>query len=477
MGVQSYNDAILRMVPGDIAPVICGHLPAVGELERLIGPLRGWHQWMTSQGHTLDHLIGPDIEAITARADIAAGMGKQRGSEGTTVGIARVVPLYQGKEWHIHHVCNISHPFQSTPRLESDLQFAVDESMSHGPELAEARISWTSALVSLGASLVVADVRARSVQTKRANQVAGQMSLLLMAVMSIFCMWPHQTVVQQFTYGYDIMGATTPTGVFRPHLKPAVVSEADLLSTASQWHDEIWNSPCPINAADIYEQTMQEVDRNLAGPLRPRSYWDRIFGPNGWRGCIRFAIWQGSKLRCIDDGKRSLHNLGQEIYEKIHHCSAEFGGTIAVYAARQVAGPWPEWMQVHMGTDDLNEAYRGCPTSEASARWSIVLVFDVIANAWAGSMMYGYSYGFRSSVNNFNAWPELQVAFSRRALRVPTSHYVDDFPIADFISGGSTAQDSLHTLFDVTGTGWSEQKAQPLASAQSSLARSATSTI
>ena len=276
-------------------------------------------------------------------------------------------------------------------------------------------------------------------------------------------MWPHQTVVQQFTYGYDIMGATSPTGVFRPHLKPAMLSEDDLLSSASQWHDEIWRSPCPVNADDIYEQTMQEVDRRLAGPLQPRSYWDRTFGPNGWRGCIRFAIWQGSKLRCIDDGKRSLHNLGQEIYEKIHHCSAEFGGTIAVYAARQVAGPWPEWMQIHMGTDDLNEAYRGCPTSECSARWSIVLVFDVVANSWAGSMMYGHSYGFRSSVNNFNAWPELQVAFSRRALRVPTSHYVDDFPIADFISGGNTAQDSLHALFDATGTGWAAKKAQPLA--------------
>eukprot|EP00974_Lingulodinium_polyedra_P109364 10581895-Lingulodinium_polyedra.AAC.1 len=59
-------------------------LPPVGELERLAGQLRAWHAHHIQNGEPMDHFVGPDFEAIGARAERAASAGVQRGSFGST---------------------------------------------------------------------------------------------------------------------------------------------------------------------------------------------------------------------------------------------------------------------------------------------------------------------------------------------------------------------------------------------------------
>ncbi|CAE8595290.1 unnamed protein product [Polarella glacialis] len=221
--------------------------------------------------------------------------------------------------------------------------------------------------------------------------------------------------------------------------------------------------PEPADAAEIYAATLKEISKGHAGPLRAPADFDARFGKRGWRGVIRFGIWQGEKFRPIDDGKRSLHNMGQETHEKIHHCPVEFAIMLAVFFAMAVPRPWPEWLQAELGTDDLADAYRGCPTSDASAPWTVLFVYNTAARKWMCTELWGHSYGFRSSVNNFNAWPELVVGFCRRFLSVLTGHYVDDFPTVDHKGGRGTAQDALHLVLELCGSSAAPAKCQKMA--------------
>jgi hypothetical protein len=54
------------------------------------------------------------------------------------------------------------------------------------------------------------------------------------------------------------------------------------------------------------------------------------------------------------------------------------------------------------------------------------------------------------------------VAFGRRAMRIMTSHYVDDFPTVDMKAGKGLAQKGLHLILDLSGTGWSADKCQAM---------------
>ena len=75
-----------------------------------------------------------------------------------------------------------------------------------------------------------------------------------------------------------------------------------------------------------------------------------------------------------------------------------------------------------------------------------------------GTLYYGSSYGYRSSVNNFNPCPELLVAFGRRFFRLMVDHYVDDFPILDFPRGYSANQAGLFDTFTSSGARHSKKE-------------------
>ena len=139
----------------------------------------------------------------------------------------------------------------------------------------------------------------------------------------------------------------------------------------------MFSLPKPDDAEEIYDATIKEITKGTMGPLRDRRHFDSKFGKAGWRGVIRFGIWQGDKFRPIEDGKRSGHNSGQSTFEKVHHCPQDFIVTAALRLVLGMDVPLPEWAQVEAGVDDLEDAYRSCPTDAGSDAWTIVLVFDV----------------------------------------------------------------------------------------------------
>ena len=406
----------------------------------------------------MDHFVGPDFEAIGARAERAAAAGMQRGSFGATVAIAPLVPLGLGKDEQIRVLGALQHPFHAPPPLEHDLRFALDLSREWAQRAGSERLALLRHVERVASALRPAEDAARALQQERVRKVAGSVATLFVAFMVVFCMWPHRDIVKRFTTGYPVIGVIPPTGVFRQFPRSATASAAELLEQAEQWHDEVFALPKPDDAEEIFDATMKEVAAGTMSPLRDRSYYDSLYGRRGWRGVIRFGVWQNDKFRPIEDGKRSGHNSGQTTLEKVHHCPQDFIVTAAIHLVQGLSLPLPDWAQVESGVDDLENAYRSCPTDAESDAWTVVLLYDVHKGRWRASAQYGHSYGFRSSVNNFNAWPELGVAFCRRALAVATSHYVDDFPTVDFGAGRGSAQRALNRVFELAGGPFADKK-------------------
>ena len=455
---RTYNEAVTDLMHPDVQEAVGRLLPCVGELEKLVAPLRDWiHAW-AREGRSLASPVGPDLEVIGARAERATSIGHQRGGYRSTVAMPTQVPVGLGKEGQLEYTASMTHPYHLPTLMEHDCQYAIHESFSQGPEVAENRRHRDKLLTRISAAVRPAETAARAAQTRKAKICCGELNLVFIAVLLTLIMWPHRKLVLRMSTGYSAMGSVESSGLFREASKPAKISVDELLSTAAEWHDELFMSQPPLDAAEIHAATLEEVTKGQLGKPYSRFVWDQRYGANGWRAVVRFGLWQGEKFRPIDDGKRSRHNEAQGIQEKVHTCPVEFPAMVAIVAAQIIGQKWPWWFELEIGTEDLQDAYRGSPTDEDSTPFTIVAFFCVFARAWRAAEMYGHSFGFKSSVNNFNPWPEFLVAVARRVLWVITAHFVDDFPIVDHVAGKGTAQRSANKLLNLCGTSFSPKK-------------------
>ena len=447
------NEAILTRLPTRAAVLAAPHMPPAGLIEAIVAPYRDWMEAMQHSGRHTGAAIGPDLGVIAARAERAAAVGRQRGSDRSRVTVDNPVPAYLEKGAHMQAASAAIHPFHRRPPIEQDLRHSIELSAGWGRIAAAQREARIEAMRRVAECLLPAAKKARMAQSPRARQVAGEVNAPFIAFMIVLCLWPHDTLPARFLEGFSVMGPVEVTN--RSGYKPATTTSDALLATAQEWHDQVFASPPPADAQDIYDATQKEIEKGFSDVLRDRSFYDRRFGPCGWRGCIRFGTWQGDKFRPIDDGKRSGHNAAQEVFEKIHHCPLEFfflacKHFLEVLEKTQPA-ELPTWTSPRIAVCDLGDAYRGTPSDEDSCRWMIILLFDVALQRWRACEQWGHSYGFRSSVNNFNAYPELTVAFCRRFLAVATHHYVDDFPVFDHSGGGNSSHKALIEVFRCGG--------------------------
>ena len=74
----------------------------------------------------------------------------------------------------------------------------------------------------------------------------------------------------------------------------------------------------------------------------------------------------------------------------------------------------PEWLQLQLGTDDLPDAFRGCPLHETQQRATVVAVWSPVKRGWVFGVMNGCPFGLGSVVVTFNRYPTLVTAMLRR---------------------------------------------------------------
>merc|ERR1712051_388948 len=95
-------------------------------------------------------------------------------------------------------------------------------------------------------------------------------------------------------------------------------------------------------------------------------------------------------------------------------------------------------------TDDLPDAFRGCPLREEDRRAAVVAVWSPQAGGWQFVLMHGCPFGLGSLVLSFNRYPALTTAFFRRTLFLVEGSYFDDNVVMDLAPSASHAQQLLH---------------------------------
>ena len=80
----------------------------------------------------------------------------------------------------------------------------------------------------------------------------------------------------------------------------------------------------------IWEKTLEEQSKGLISGWLSDGDLDAKFGYNRWRALMRFALWQNTKWRMIDDASDG-HNFAYSASEQIHTTSAAASAALTRY--------------------------------------------------------------------------------------------------------------------------------------------------
>ena len=312
-------------------------------------------------------------------------------------------------------------------------------------------------------------------------KISRGMNILMLAALVDAFELPDKDIARGFWHGFQAIGSIPDSRAHRP-LEPLSAPERakferdfqEIMRGNEAWADEVEKIVRRRNTASdqstaarkrnaaIVEATEKELTRGLISRGLSRDQVRRKWGLGRYRPMVRSAVFQGDKYRAIDDGRRSLLNNATLLLETIVTPSFELPLHVvraAAVIAKKHDLPLAEFLY---GLDDLLAAFRTLPTAEQ--QFNLFVTWNPSRQRVEYHYCFGFVFGLKSSVTQFNRFPEVTVAAARH-LGVPSAHFFDDFQIIDVAAAGSSGQDVVFEIHRQVGDGIAAGEPRPFISA------------
>ena len=397
-----------------------------------IEPFLVYDNWCLSEGRPLKR--GFEWEVLRTH-DPARSASQRKQDFASDVPIDRQISAQE----HLVTALSLQHPFGQSPRLEQDLQFAIQSACQYGLQVARYRDVAFGHLRKLDRALLSLD--AHLLASRPVHHVDGFRPAMFAAVISIL-KWPDRELLMKLVQGFELVGDIPKSHIFRPIPSPPQPAVPLLGQDAQRYVDGLEKDLRVHPRADvILQETLKEQSLGLAGPFRDRAFFDNLSGKGAWRPLKRHVIHQHDKDRPIDDGKAGRRNECSQLVETIVNQHADFPAAVLQFwaqTARQLLREvQPEtsphdlfrmvpWLHIAMGTDDMWKGYRQLHACAAHAAVSVVTFVHPHTKQRVYSQLYGLPFGLASAVVQFNRAPQVLTATLRRVLFLVCGHYFDD---------------------------------------------------
>ena len=412
------------------------------------------------------------------------------------MGSKLVLPLHErrvkvavGFRRHLDAAAPLPFPLDARLRasaLSNDLQCAVRVAYTFGGNLESARRSQLQLEKEDADTLRPLSAKVnKALMPATVARIAANVNTLYMASKVDSLGWLDKNLVQDFVFGFQIVGIIPDSYVYRPI---PVVNPTKWLSRHSFFVDSAkdWNHQLVRRldrklfgsqeewATDraVARKTHSEASKSLlVGPyLTIDALWDAL--AKAWphlarplvypRIMNRFGVPQRGDIQAVNNAKGNGANIATSMCETVTTPSFFFVGVAArAFAAVNPDGPLRDLTVTLL---DLRAAYRTVPTSQPW--YTSVAIFNNIVIPPRTELYYlpGHNFGLASAVVNFNRFPELVVVMARAITALPVDHFYDDFIVTDVTEGGSTSLDTISELMLFLGPGAPRETWMPIKS-------------
>eukprot|EP00971_Amphidinium_carterae_P212380 4214896-Amphidinium_carterae.1 len=213
-------------------------------------------------------------------------------------------------------------PYDSDTSVASDLKFAAYQCVLNRHQAREVHKRSLGVLRELSRRCQALTLQLRSFQPPTVQQVAGQVHIALIAVLSMMMQWPDWRLAQRFVTGFPTTGILERTGLHAEIQVQAPLHVEDLLKNAPALFSRLENQRVSDEVEFLYSSCLKEEQQGWASHLLPKEQMDRQF-PAGWSPIPSFCHVQAcGKKRRIDDAKAGMQNAATSYTEKAQMCSA-----------------------------------------------------------------------------------------------------------------------------------------------------------
>ena len=274
---------------------------------------------------------------------------------------------------------------------------------------------------------------------------ASGINTVFIAVIVDAIQWLDVHLVQKLVQGFPIVGPIADSFVFRPLEQLSTVTQQ---ATAYRWYRDSATANNRVLHRSLQLHAMSdtnlEADTAISVQTRKELSKGAIIGPFGSVGALhaslssyapdlpsavtyprvapRFAVNQNGAYRAIDDERSSGANEATSMAETITTPTFFYPAVVAraacvAFTQGNLSGaPCPA---MSVALCDLTMAYRTIPTSQPW--YTAFAFFDPLTNPPGPSYywMPGHNFGLKSSVVNFNRYPELVVVTARVSFSSP----------------------------------------------------------
>ena len=268
----------------------------------------------------------------------------------------------------------------------------------------------------------------RSVTSKKN---AAQVDLAAWSMASYSLAWPDVEFTSLFQKGVKPIGEQQHFGVFRKREAKTAASIEQMLKehNVSKASFSKVRPPRADQTRVIWDATKEKQRLGFLSDFKSAQQLDEEFGTDEWMSLPRFAIWQSSKYRMIDNGAK-LHNPTFASGETIHTTSSG-ASVVLVKLFRKYCGKLQRRWKLLVWSRDLWKAYQQLPVADDFVRYCVIRVYDPDAACWRLTVSTVCLFGFTAAVIHFNRVPTLAVAWARRWLAIPVQHFFDDHRLVE----------------------------------------------
>jgi hypothetical protein len=409
----------------------------------------------------LPTFLGPDQAELWAAQSCSTMAGIQTRNHGFAVSRSKMVPNGLPPITHSTLAAALKSPLDQLPALADDLRFACDQIMSPGYK--EWIIVQRKKLLLICKKAETLKHHFQRFRTPAAMNTCPDVHPHLLLVLTHLMQWPDTDMALLPLMGVPVVGHIPSASIFRHSDKQATIDTDDWASTADQWNRSICQlqPPKPDQMSAVWSATTAEQVDGVAGNWNTYEELNKLYGAGNWRAMIRFAIQQGDKWRCIDNGRTSCHNDTVTSVDKIHTTSIEVAAAITAYIhAHDQSTPKRRHFRA---TKDMKRAYRQIPIMENQARFHIIAVWHPHRGKWVFTHLHGMAFGLYAAVGHFNRVPAFLIAIARRFFGIPVISYFDDVRLHAIQPYGQIIWDTFSWLMKIVGYIFDLNKDFPMA--------------
>ena len=300
--------------------------------------------------------------------------------------------------------------------------------------------------------------------------------------------WPDTALHKEMVEGFRLVGPGSKSGVFKTDVKPAILSEEQLMKRAKFIRPlilgKIANARAPDYLEELHSITCGEAGEKkwLEGPMTPAQVSESV-GAN-WLPVQRFAVKQKNKLRPIDNFAENHVNEAWECPEKIDlHALDQLAWAISIISRaaadrghvevpmkdgnRLTGKLHDDWnhdnIKCLVSTVDLKDAYKQFGIHREDRCKAVVSMKNPKGGGTVHYLMNCMPFGGSSSVHNFNRVSRMIWAIGVVELKLPWTNYFDDYPILTPSGIALSTMSAAKCMLKLLGVGFAENKLEPFA--------------